>query len=73
MDASQIIELWPGSTLQQKYIALASDLGVGMKAVEAMYLRNRINSSHWAKLLEVAKARGIELTAEDLIEIDSND
>ncbi len=62
LNARQIIGLWPNSDV------LGEDLGLkrGGDHVRIMRLRGRIARSHWDRMLEAARRRGIDLTADML-------
>ena len=63
-DFRAVIKQWPN------YDALASDLGVGYKAVAKWYDRNSIPSKYWTGLIACASARRYRgITAQMLVEV----
>lgn len=47
--------------------ALSADLGVPYVNAQLMKRRKSVGVDHWPKLIEVAQARGVALTTDDLL------
>jgi hypothetical protein len=56
-----LIKLWPSR------VAFAREVGLGYEAAAAMYGRGFIHPHHWPRLLDAARRRGFEVTADNLV------
>lgn len=60
---SDIIALWP------TVADFAKETGIPYPSAAAMKQRNSIGSRYWSKVVEAAKARGLDVTPDRLMEI----
>lgn len=57
---ADIIDTWPHKAGQSALQAFAADLGIPYNTAAVMKHRNRINPTHWDRLLRKRRARGLK-------------